>query len=61
MQHHATIAIELTDEELNNVSGGNDLINAFVQGFNKGSTEPSPPPKQTTSGRGGGWIEVYSF
>jgi bacteriocin-like protein len=60
MRKYQDTTIELTEEELNNVSGGNDLINAFVQGFNKGSTEPSPAPKQTTSGRGGGWIEVYS-
>jgi hypothetical protein len=48
------MAIELTVGELNSVSGGSDLITAFVQGFNKGLTESSlPPPPRQTSHPGG--------
>jgi hypothetical protein len=57
-----TIATELTEEQLGNVSGGNDLITAFQQGFEKGKTEPLAPPPTPSGGKCSGcrWIEVIS-
>jgi hypothetical protein len=57
---------ELTNEELDIVSGGADtLFGAFVEGFNKGKSEPLPPPPPAAPSPTGGvhgynWIEVYS-
>jgi len=60
MQRH----IELTDQELDIVSGGADtLVGAFVEGFNKGKSEPLPPQTPPSSGgRANGlqWIELNS-
>jgi hypothetical protein len=60
MQHHT----ELTDEELDIVSGGADtLVGAFMEGFNKGKSAPLPPQSPPSSGGGANglqWIELNS-
>jgi hypothetical protein len=52
-----TEAFELAVEELDQVTGGSDVVTAFLVGFAKGLSEPLPkptptptPPPSTTGG-----------
>jgi hypothetical protein len=45
--------LELAFEQLDHVTGGTDLISAFLSGFDKGCNE-KPTPAPAPSGGGGG-------
>jgi hypothetical protein len=62
MERDKTPTVDLTDQELEQASGGsNPLIDAFVQGIQKGSTEGAGGIGSQSTGAGAGKVTFNPF